>query len=58
MNDELNCSYNGGGVSYLRQGVAIHLNLRVARAHLQAHGNIFSQPLNLGYCKYILGYQF
>ena len=29
MKDELNCSYNGGGVVYLLQSVAIHFNLTV-----------------------------
>ena len=29
MKDEKSCSHNGGGYSYLRQGVAIHLNHRV-----------------------------
>ena len=29
MKDELNCSYDGGGVAYLLQSVAIHFNLIV-----------------------------
>ena len=29
MKDELNYSYNGGGVAYLLQSVAIHFNLIV-----------------------------
>ena len=29
MKDELNCSYNGGGLEYLLQSVAIHFNITV-----------------------------
>ena len=29
MKDELNCSYNGEGVVYQLQNVAIHFNLKV-----------------------------
>ena len=31
MKDELNCSYNGGGVAYLLQIVAIHINHTVLK---------------------------
>ena len=32
MKDEINCSYNGGGVVYLLQSGAIHFNLTVQTA--------------------------
>ena len=36
MKDELNCSHNGGGVVYLLQSVAIHINLTVCIFKLQS----------------------